>query len=255
MKVIILAGGLGTRLSEYTELIPKPMVSIGSKPILWHIMKHYSSFGHKDFFIALGYKSEIIKEYFFNYKILNSDFSINLKTGKVTNEKSENVDWNVNLIDTGQNSLTGERVRRLKNYIGNETCLLTYGDGLSDINISKLIEFHKDHRKLVTVSAVRPPARFGQLEIKGNLVESFKEKPQINEGWINGGFFILNKSVKEYINEGNQSFEKEPLSKISNENKLIAYKHEGLFRPVDTIRELEILEAELKANEFDFDYE
>lgn len=243
MKVIILAGGLGTRLSEYTELIPKPMVSIGSKPILWHIMKHYSSFGHKDFFIALGYKSEIIKEYFFNYKILNSDFSINLKTGKVTNEKSENVDWNVNLIDTGQNSLTGERVRRLKNYIGNETCLLTYGDGLSDINISKLIEFHKDHRKLVTVSAVRPPARFGQLEIKGNLVESFKEKPQINEGWINGGFFIIEPKFFDYIENDNTSLEKEPLEKVASEGELMAYKHEGFWQCVDTKRDYEFLQT------------
>ena len=243
MKVIILAGGLGTRLSEYTELIPKPMVSIGSNPILWHIMKHYSSFGHKDFFIALGYKSEIIKEYFFNYKILNSDFSINLKTGKVTNEKSENVDWNVNLIDTGQNSLTGERVRRLKNYIGNETCLLTYGDGLSDINISKLIEFHKDHRKLVTVSAVRPPARFGQLEIKGNLVESFKEKPQINEGWINGGFFIIEPKFFDYIENDNTSLEKEPLEKVASEGELMAYKHEGFWQCVDTKRDYEFLQT------------
>ncbi len=243
MKVIILAGGLGTRLSEFTELIPKPMVSIGSKPILWHIMKHYSSFGHKDFFIALGYKSEIIKEYFFNYKILNSDFSINLKTGKVTNEKSENVDWNVNLIDTGQNSLTGERVRRLKNYIGNETCLLTYGDGLSDINISKLIEFHKDHRKLVTVSAVRPPARFGQLEIKGNLVESFKEKPQINEGWINGGFFIIEPKFFDYIENDNTSLEKEPLEKVASEGELMAYKHEGFWQCVDTKRDYEFLQT------------
>lgn len=243
MKVIILAGGLGTRLSEYTELIPKPMVSIGSKPILWHIMKHYSSFGHKDFFIALGYKSEIIKEYFYNYKILNSDFSINLKTGKVTNEKSENVDWNVNLIDTGQNSLTGERVRRLKNYIGNETCLLTYGDGLSDINISKLIEFHKDHRKLVTVSAVRPPARFGQLEIKGNLVESFKEKPQINEGWINGGFFIIEPKFFDYIENDNTSLEKEPLEKVASEGELMAYKHEGFWQCVDTKRDYEFLQT------------
>ncbi len=243
MKVIILAGGLGTRLSEYTELIPKPMVSIGSRPILWHIMKHYSSFGHKDFFIALGYKSEIIKEYFFNYSILNSDFSINLKTGKITNEKSENVDWNVNLIDTGQNSLTGGRVKRLKNFIGNETCLLTYGDGLSDINISKLIEFHKDHKKLVTVSAVRPPARFGQLEIKNNLVESFKEKPQINEGWINGGFFVIEPKFFDYIDNDNTSLEKEPLEKVANEGELMAYKHEGFWQCVDTKRDYEFLHA------------
>ena len=243
MKVIILAGGLGTRLSEYTELIPKPMVSIGSRPILWHIMKHYSSFGHKDFFIALGYKSEIIKEYFFNYSILNSDFSINLKTGKITNEKSENVDWNVNLIDTGQNSLTGGRVKRLKSFIGNETCLLTYGDGLSDINISKLIEFHKDHKKLVTVSAVRPPARFGQLEIKNNLVESFKEKPQINEGWINGGFFVIEPKFFDYIDNDNTSLEKEPLEKVANEGELMAYKHEGFWQCVDTKRDYEFLHA------------
>ena len=245
MKVIILAGGLGTRLSEYTELIPKPMVSIGSRPILWHIMKHYSSFGHKDFFIALGYKSEIIKEYFFNYSILNSDFSINLKTGKITNEKSENVDWNVNLIDTGQNSLTGGRVKRLKNFIGNETCLLTYGDGLSDINISKLIEFHKDHKKLVTVSAVRPPARFGQLEIKNNLVESFKEKPQINEGWINGGFFVMEPEIFKYIKNDKTILERYPLEKICKLKKLGAFKHNGFWQCMDTLRDKKLLEKNI----------
>ena len=193
MKVVILAGGFGTRLSEYTESIPKPMVSIGGKPILWHIMKSYAYFGHSDFYIALGYKTEVIKEYFLNYRTLNADFTVDLGTGSLTPHQQDEVDWKVTLVDTGLNTMTGGRVKRMKSYIGNEAFLLTYGDGLSDVNLEALLKFHKNHGKMVTVTAVHPVARFGELKIEVDCVKSFKEKPQVTQGWINGGFFVINK--------------------------------------------------------------
>ena len=191
MKVILLAGGFGTRLSEFTDVIPKPMVPIGGKPILWHIMQTYAHFGHNDFFVALGYKSEIIKDYFLNYRALNSDFTIDLSTGNVRPHQIDAVDWNVTLVNTGDNSMTGGRVKRMQSFIGDETCMLTYGDGVADINLDALLEFHKSHGKMVTISAVRPAARFGELEIVGSKVASFEEKPQLHDGWINGGYFII----------------------------------------------------------------
>ena len=230
MKVVILAGGFGTRLSEYTKDIPKPMVKIDGKPIIFHIMSCYAKYGFKNFYIALGYKGKIIKKYF----------------------KKSFFDWNINLIDTGKKTMTGGRLKRLKKYLKDQAFLMTYGDGISDINIRKLVNFHKKNKKLVTLTAVRPPARFGAIKISGNTVRSFKEKSKLDEGWINGGFFILNKQVKEYIDNDNQAFEKEPLTKLSNKRELAAFKHHGLFRPVDTIRELEILESELRENEFNF---
>ena len=192
MKVVILSGGFGTRISEYTAIIPKPMIKIGDKPIIEHIMEIYSKFGYKDFYLALGYKSKVIKEYFYNYEILNSDFKINLDNKEIIPFNQSNKDWNINLIDTGINTMTGGRLKRLKKYIGNETFLLTYGDAVTDLNINDVVNYHKIHKKMVTVTGVRPPARFGELTInKNNEVIEFKEKPNVQEGWINGGFFVI----------------------------------------------------------------
>ena len=215
MKVIILAGGFGTRLSEYTETIPKPMVSIGGKPIIWHIMKHYADFGHKDFHIALGYKSEVIKEYFLNYTTLNSDFNVDLSSGKISYENPSKIDWNVTMTQTGLNSMTGGRVKRLQSQIGNEPFLLTYGDGLSNININDLVSFHRSHGKMITVSAVHPTARFGELNIDDDKVTTFKEKPQTAEGWVNGGYFVVEPAFFELIDGDSTLLEKEPLEKAT----------------------------------------
>ena len=220
MKVILLAGGFGTRLSEYTDTIPKPMVQIGEKPILWHIMNFYAQYGHKDFFVALGYKSEIIKEYF----------------SKIPEK------WNINLIDTGQETMTGGRVKRLQKFIGNETCLLTYGDGLSDINLNSLIDFHKGHRKLATVLAVRPPARFGAIKLSGNRVTYFKEKSYLGEGWINGGFFVIEPDFFNFIDGDDTYLEREPLERAVREGELFAYKHNGFWQCMDTKRDKDNLE-------------
>jgi len=181
MKVILLAGGFGTRLSEYTDVVPKPMVPVGGKPILWHIMQTYAHFGHKDFYVALGYKAEVIKEYFLNYRALNSDFTVDLESGKVSPHQVDSVDWNVTLVNTGDKSMTGGRVKRMQPFIGSETCMLTYGDGVANIDLDALLAFHRSHGKMVTVSAVRPAARFGELEMDGERVVSFQEKPQLHE--------------------------------------------------------------------------
>jgi len=243
VKVVILAGGLGTRLSEYTEAIPKPMVRIGNKPMLWHIMQRYAKFGHNDFLVALGYKSEVIKDYFLNYKILNSDFTIDLKNGSILSKSSDPVDWTVSLIETGTNTMTGGRVRRLQNNIGNETFLMTYGDGISDIDINELIAFHKSHGKLVTMSAVRPGARFGELELDGNRIVSFEEKPQLHEGWINGGFFVMEPAFLDLIDDDETMLERAPLEKAARLGQLMAYRHEGFWQCMDTKRDVEALES------------
>ena len=211
MKVIILAGGFGTRLSEYTNTIPKPMIQVGNKPILHHIMQFYANFGHTDFYVALGYKGEVIKKYFSN---IDSD-------------------WNINLIDTGSNSMTGGRVKRIQKFIGKETFMLTYGDGLSDININNLISFHKNHGKMVTISAVRPPARFGALKLKDSEVVSFKEKSQLTESWINGGFFVMEPNFFEMLSSDETVLEKEPLEKATSTKELIAFRHEGFWQCMD----------------------
>lgn len=242
MKVIILAGGFGTRLAEYTDVIPKPMVPIGGKPILWHIMKSYANYGHNDFYVALGYKSEVIKEYFLNYHGLNSDFSVDLSNGLVSPHHVDSVDWKVTLIDTGLNSMTGGRVKRMQKYIGNETCLLTYGDGVANINIDKLLEFHKSHGKMITVSAVRPAARFGELEIDQNKVTSFQEKPQLHNGWINGGFFVFEPDFFNLIDGDHTLLEREPLEKATIANQLMAYTHDGFWHCMDTKRDKDLLE-------------
>jgi glucose-1-phosphate cytidylyltransferase len=242
MKVILLAGGLGTRLSEYTETLPKPMVQIGGKPILWHIMKTYAHFGHKDFYVALGNKAEVIKDYFLHYRTLNADFTVDLGTGVVNSHQLDEVDWKVTLVNTGQNSMTGGRVKRMKPFIGNETCLLNYGDGLSNVDLDQLIKFHKSHGKLVTVTAVHPGARFGELEIKGKQVTSFQEKPQTKQGWINGGYFVIEPKFFELI-EGDQTIlEREPLEYTAQMGELMTYQHEGFWQCMDTKRDRDNLE-------------
>ena len=242
MKVIVLAGGFGTRLSEFTESLPKPMVPIGDKPILWHIMNHYAYFGHKDFYVALGYKAEVIKEFFLHYRTLNADFSVDLHTGDVKSHQLDEVDWRVTLVNTGHHSMTGGRVKRMKTYIGNETCMLTYGDGLSDVDLDQLITFHKSHEKMVTVTAVHPVARFGELEIKDEQVTSFQEKPQTGEGWINGGFFVIEPKFFELIEEDKTILEREPLERAAQMGELMAFRHKGFWQGMDTKRDRDKLE-------------
>lgn len=242
MKVVILAGGFGTRLSEYTETIPKPMVKIGGKPMLWHIMKIYAKFGYKDFNIALGYKAEVIKDYFLNYREINSDFTIDLGNGKLETHQSSNVDWKVTLVDTGINSMTGGRIKRMKDFIGNETFLLTYGDGLANIDIDKLVSFHREHGKMVTVTAVHPGARFGELDLDGDVVLSFKEKPQLGQGWINGGFFVVEPEFLDLINDDSTILEKDPLENVAKLDQLRSFKHEDFWKCLDTKRDKDFLE-------------
>ena len=244
MKVIILPGGFGTRIAEYTSIIPKPMIRIGGKPIIEHIMEIYAKYGHKDFYLALGYKSEVIKEYFYNYAFLNSNFQINLKDGKVTPFEKNEKDWTINLIDTGINTMTGGRLKRLKEFIGDETFLLTYGDAVTDLNINKVLEFHKKHGRLVTVTGVRPPARFGELTINDlNEVLEFKEKPNTQSGWINGGFFVMEPEFLDYIDGDQSILEKEPLETIAKANQLLAFLHDGFWHCIDTKRDKDNLDS------------
>lgn len=242
MKVILLAGGFGTRLGEYTDSIPKPMVPIGGKPILWHIMRLYAHFDHKNFFVALGYKAEIVKEFFLNYRVLNADFTIDLRSGSVTPHQLDDVDWRVTLVDTGMNSMTGGRVKRMQPFIGNEPFLLTYGDGVADIDLDALIGFHKNHGKMVTVTAVHPGARFGELEMDGEQVISFQEKPQTRQGWINGGFFVIEPAFFDLIESDKTILEREPLEQVARMGELRAYRHEGFWQCMDTKRDRDLLE-------------
>ena len=230
MKVILLAGGFGTRLSEYTKTIPKPMIDIGGKPIILHIMKHYAKYGFKDFYIALGYKGEIIKK-FFNKKFF---------------------DWNINLIETGKNTMTGGRLKRLKKYVGKTTFMMTYGDGISNVNLGKLIKFHKKNNKLVTLTAVRPPARFGALKLKGNSVSYFKEKSKLDEGWINGGFFVMEPEFLKFIKNDNTYLEREPLEAVTQKKQLAAFRHEGFWQCMDTKRDRDNLNKILKRKKIKF---
>ena len=242
MKVLILAGGFGSRLSEYTDIIPKPMVQIGGMPIIWHIMKRYAKFGFNDFLIALGYKSQVIKEFFLNYSQVNSDFKINLKSREVNLLNNRKVDWNVTLIDTGQKSMTGGRIKRLQKFIHDKPFMLTYGDGVADIDIQKLYEFHKDKKKIATVTAVHPAARFGQLNIEGNFVKSFIEKPQLDSGCINGGFFVFQPEIFNYLKDDLTILERDPLENIAKIGELSAFKHEGFWQCMDTKRDKDRLE-------------
>ena len=243
MKTIILCGGLGTRLSEETNLKPKPMVEIGGKPILWHIMKVYEQYGVNVFFLALGYKGEVIKDYFMNYHARQSNLSVQLKSGKIAYSDPSSEDWKISLIDTGALTMTGGRLLRLKQYlIDSGTFMLTYGDGVSDINIEELLKFHRSHGKIATVSAVRPPVRFGELIIDGEKVCHFQEKPQAGEGWINGGFFVFEPAIFDYITDDTTFLEREPLENLAQKGELMAYKHSGFWQCMDTIRDKDFLQ-------------
>ncbi|MGK6310097.1 glucose-1-phosphate cytidylyltransferase [Variovorax sp. DT-64] len=243
MKAVILAGGLGTRIAEESDHRPKPMVEVGGRPLLWHIMKTYAHHGVNDFVICLGYKGYAIKEFFFNYRNHTADLEIDLKQGSLRVLNNEAEDWRVTLIDTGPDTLTGGRLKRVKQYLGNETFCLTYGDGLADIDIAKSIEFHRSHGKLATVTAVQPPGRFGVLNIDaGHRVQSFEEKPSDEIGWINGGFFVLEPGVIDYIDGDNTSWEREPLQNLARNGELAAFEHHGFWQPCDTLRDKRQLE-------------
>jgi len=243
MKVVILAGGFGTRLSEETDLRPKPMVEIGGKPILWHIMKIYSHFGFNDFIICLGYKGYLIKEYFANYFIHNSDLTIELTNNHIEVHNSHCEPWKVNLLDTGLNTQTGGRLKRVQKYIGNERFMMTYGDGVGDINIKELLEFHKKHGKYATVTAVKPSGRFGAIDISDqNVVNNFIEKPAGDGSWVNGGFFVLEPKIFNYIKGDETVWEREPLENLAEQGQLVAYKHSGFWKPMDTLRDKRDLE-------------
>ena len=242
MKVVILAGGYGTRISEETHLKPKPMIEIGGKPMLWHIMKSYSAYGINEFVICCGYKGYIIKEYFANYFLHTSDVTFDMQDNKMEVHKKFAEPWKVTLVDTGLETMTGGRLKKVKNFVGNETFCFTYGDGVSDVNISKLIEFHKNNKTISTVTAVQPPGRFGTLDINGNKITSFKEKPAGDGNWINGGYFVLEPSVFDYIKDDSTIWEQEPLERLAQENQLSAFKHEGFWQPLDTLRDKNYLE-------------
>ena len=224
MKVVILAGGLGTRLSEYTHSIPKPMIDIKGKPMIYYIMKHYSKYGFNEFYLAIGYKKEIIKRYF----------------------KNNSFGWKINLIDTGNNTMTGGRLKRLTKYLNKEKFFLTYGDGISNVNLKKLLKFHNKNKKLVTLTAVRPPARFGAVKLKGNLVKYFKEKSKLDEGWINGGFFVIEPKFLKYIKDDKTFLERTPLEKMFKKKQLVAYRHSGFWQCIDTKRDLDLIKENIK---------
>jgi glucose-1-phosphate cytidylyltransferase len=243
MIAIILAGGLGSRLSEETVVKPKPMVEIGGKPMLWHIMSIYGAHGVNDFIVALGYRGEVIKEYFLNFFALNNNLSVDLSTGRTIVHEGNQPGWRVDLIDTGLNTQTGGRVKRLNRWLGAEkTFMMTYGDGVADIDIRSLLKFHESHGKLATMTAVRPPARFGGMVLEANCVTEFTEKSQAGEGWINGGFFVLDRGIMDYISGDATLWEREPLERLAADRQLMAFHHEGFWQPMDTLREKRLLE-------------
>ena len=243
MNVVILAGGRGTRIAEETQTRPKPMVEIGGKPILWHLMSHFASHGLKDFFIACGYKGEMIKEYFRNMAIHESDFVVDLKDGSMQMLNPSRRDWRVGVVDTGLDTMTGGRVKRLQPYLGDSRFVCTYGDGLSDVDLGALLAFHESHGRVATVTAVRPPARFGGLRLAGTAVEEFSEKPQAEGGWINGGFFVFEPTVFGYLSGDESILERDPLERLARDGELRAFLHDGFFQPMDTLRERELLES------------
>lgn len=242
MKVVILAGGLGTRLTEETELKPKPMVEIGGRPILWHIMKHYAHHGFKEFFIALGYRGEVVKRFFLDYCSLSGSMTVDLSQGVVNNHQNDCEDWLVHLKDTGHETNTGGRVKRLQQNLSDGTFMLTYGDGVCNVDLQKLLEFHRAHGRIATVTAVRPPARFGGLIFDGDLVKEFTEKPQIGEGWINGGFMVFEPAVFDYLDGDDSSLERDALEKLATDKQLAAFRHEAFWQCMDTMREVRMLE-------------
>ncbi len=242
MNVVILAGGLGTRLSEETNLKPKPMVEIGGQPILWHIMKHFARHGMKDFFVALGYRGDVVKRYFLDYHRLNRNLRIDLATGGSTTQGDECDDWRVQLIDTGQASQTGGRIRRLRPWLEGETFMVTYGDGVCNVDLGALVKFHRSHGKIATVTAVRPPARFGGLELDGDLVTKFAEKPQVGEGWINGGFLVFEPRLFDYLDGDDSILESHALERIAQDGELHAYRHDQFWQCMDTLRDKQYLD-------------
>jgi glucose-1-phosphate cytidylyltransferase len=243
MRVVILAGGYGTRLMEETEVKPKPMVEIGGRPILWHIMKHYSHYGFRDFTVALGYKGEIIKRYILDYADLDGSFTVSLRDRRVERHDHHPEDWSVHLVDTGLQTITGGRLKRLQGMLRGAAFMMTYGDGVADVDLGKLLKFHRAHGKLATVTAVRPPSRFGGLEFEGDRVVRFTEKPQIGEGWINGGYFVLEPGVLDYIEGDATHWEREPMNRLAEEGELMAYRHESFWQCMDTLRDRRLLES------------
>ncbi len=244
MKTIILAGGVGTRLADETDVRPKPMVEIGHRPILWHILKIYSHYGQNDFLIALGYKGEHIKRYMTDYASLTANLTVDLGTGAVESHGSVEIeDWRVTLIETGRHTETGGRLLKLAPYLDGETFMMTFGDGVANIDINNLIAFHRSHGKLATLTAVRPPARFGHVDLDGDQVVEFSEKPQLGEGWINGGFFVLEPEVLDYLKGEDTHFQREPLEELSKDGQLMAYKHDGFWQCMDTMRDKRLLES------------
>jgi len=243
LKSVILAGGLGTRLAEETTVKPKPMVEVGEHPLLWHLMKHYSHYGFKEFVFALGYKGEVIKRYFLDYYHLKKSMTIDLSRGHVEVHEEQCEDWLVHLFDTGLDTLTGTRVKRLEPWLSDGTFMATYGDGVSDIDLHELLRFHRSHGRIATVTAVRPPARFGGLTFEGDLVTQFIEKPQIGEGWINGGFLVLEPSIFKYLEGDNISLESDALERLAADGQLVAYRHAGFWQCMDTLRDKRLLES------------
>lgn len=241
MKVVILAGGFGTRFSEYTSLVPKPMIKVGDEPIIMHIMRRYANYGYKEFILALGYKASKFREFFANYKTTTSDMTVDLSTGQILFSDSIGLDWKVTLVDTGTETMTGGRIKRLKPYL-NDTFFLTYGDGLSDVNINDLLRFHRSHNKSVTLTAVRPNARFGELQFDNDSITGFDEKPQLAQGWINGGFFVMDPDALNYILADHEMLEREPMDRIVKDKQLAGYKHTGFWQCMDTKRDHERLE-------------
>ena len=248
MKVVILAGGQGTRLTEETDLRPKPMVEIGGRPILWHIMKHYAHHGFKEFFIALGYRGEIVKRFFLDYCALSGSMTLDLSNGDVKDRAGDCEDWLVHLKDTGQETNTGGRIKRLEPWLKDGTFMITYGDGVSNVDLSRLLEFHKSQGRIATVTAVRPPARFGGLIFSGDLVTEFTEKPQIGEGWINGGFMVFEPAVFDYLAGDDSSLEADALEKLAADKQLVAFRHEKFWQCMDTMREVRLLQGLWSSN-------
>ncbi|UVL77190.1 glucose-1-phosphate cytidylyltransferase [Pseudomonas putida] len=243
MKAVILAGGLGTRISEESHLRPKPMIEIGGKPIIWHIMKIYSHYGINDFVICLGYKGYVIKEYFANYFLHMSDVTFDMAENRMDIHNRHAEPWRVTLVDTGENTATGGRLKRVRDYVGNETFCLTYGDGVSDVDIPRLIEFHRQHGKMATVTAVQPPGRYGALDVHGEQVRGFQEKPAGDGAWINGGFFVLEPAVLEYIQGDATTWEDEPMRRLAEDGQLMSHLHRGFWQPMDTLRDRTLLET------------
>lgn len=242
MKVVLLAGGLGTRLSEYTDVRPKPMVEIGGHPILWHVMNIYGSHGFNDFIVACGHKSESIKEYFGNFRLKRADFTIDLHNGSLEELKTNCPPFRVTVVDTGPHTMTGGRIRRLRSLLAHEPFMVTYGDGVGNVDVRKLLAFHRAHGRLATVTAVRPPARFGSLNIHAGRVQNFSEKPQSEAGWINGGFFVFEPGIFDYLGGDEMPLEHEPLERLSRDGELMAYEHTGYWQPMDTLRDQKLLE-------------